>query len=459
MKKLFVSMGLVAAGAASLHATYAPDANSLGISRMWSVSATLRGFYDDNYTTSSGITKRSSLGFEVSPRIDLIMPLQQTEFGLRYIYGLYYYQDREANGQDPIDQTHQLDLWVDHAFNERWQVKVQDSFVVAQEPELLNPSGVFGLLQRTAGNNMVNTATITLHTDWTRLFSTELGYQNTFYDFESSGAEIGTGTIPGFLPLPLPFFPQSVDTVTPSLAGLLNRDEQSAWLNLEWQLRPETMVLVGAKFGLVNYTGNELVADAYVYDPATLFYSKTIPYYSNSRDNRSYFGYIGFQHIFLPNLVMSAQGGVQYSESYNDPLSSPSIAPYAVMSLTYTYSSGNYAQIGFMQSQNATDVIKPDNSGRITQDQETSVVYASINHHLTPKLLATVIGQWQNAVFQEGIYANEADVFYDLGVNLSYSFNPHFSADIGYNFDKLNSGAEGRDFTRNRFYVGVSAAY
>ena len=33
-------------------------------------------------------------------------------------------------------------------------------------------------------------------------------------------------------------------------------------------------------------------------------------YYSNSRDNRSYIGYLGFQHAFLPNLSVDAAGGL-----------------------------------------------------------------------------------------------------------------------------------------------------
>src|ERR1039458_4611575 len=131
IKKLFVSVGLIAAGTASLQGAYAPEWSSTSAS-MWSVSGTLRGFYDDTYTPASSGPNRGSFGFEVSPQINLNVPLQQTELGLRYTYGMYYYQERQDLGQNPIDQTHQLDLWVDHAFTERWQGKVQDSFVVGQ---------------------------------------------------------------------------------------------------------------------------------------------------------------------------------------------------------------------------------------------------------------------------------------------------------------------------------------
>src|SRR5271170_552413 len=114
MKKLIVSLGLAAAGTAGLHADYAPGLNSMQTTKIWSVSSTLRGFYDDNYTTSPNGQKQGSAGFEVSPSLSLNVPLQQTEIGVRYTYGMYYYQERQNQGNDPIDQTHQVDLWVDH---------------------------------------------------------------------------------------------------------------------------------------------------------------------------------------------------------------------------------------------------------------------------------------------------------------------------------------------------------
>jgi hypothetical protein len=210
------------------------------------------------------------------------------------------------------------------------------------------------------------------------------------------------------------------------------------------------MVVVGGNFGLANYTADEQIA----FVPMLGKF-----YYSQNRDNRSYIGYVGFQHVFLPNLSVNAQGGVQYTETYNDPLSSPSLAPYAVMSAIYTYASGSYAQVGFTESQNATDVIAPTPSGRVTQYQQSSTVYASINQKLTPKLMGTVIGRWQHSVFNEGLYNNMAEDYYSLGLNLSYSFTPHFSGEAGYNLDDVHSQAAGDSYTRNRVYLGITAAY
>jgi hypothetical protein len=430
MKKFFVSVGLIAAGTASLQGAYAPDWNSMEAS-MWRVSGTLRGFYDDNYETAPNGTKRGSFGFEVSPQLELNVPLQQTEFGVRYTYGLYYYQRREELGENPIDQTHQFDLWVDHAFTERWQGRVQDSFVVGQEPELIDPNT--SLQRRVNGNNISNTGSLALNTAWTRLFSTKLNYNNSFFDYQNNGATTG-----------------NLATQGASLAGLLNRIDQSVSLDFQWHVAPETIAFFGGMFEWVNYTGDEPIAQ----NPATSSY-----YFSESRNSRSYFGYVGIQRSMLANLSFTGKAGVQYTDNYNDPSASTSLNPYADLSLIYTYLPGSYAQIGFTQTQNATDQVTPDSNGHITLDTESSTVYASINHKLTPKLLGTIIGRWQHSIYNGGLYNNQAVDYYNLGANLSYSFNQHFSADAGYNFDDFVSQIPGSNYTRNRIYLGVSAAY
>ena len=107
--------------------------------------------------------------------MDLNVALQQTELGLRYTYGMYYYQDRQNLGQNPIDQTHQFDLWLDHAFTERWQTKVMDTFVIGQEPELIDPNT--SVPTRTEGNNIRNTGTIDAEHDLDAVVQHQLDYR------------------------------------------------------------------------------------------------------------------------------------------------------------------------------------------------------------------------------------------------------------------------------------------
>ena len=422
MKKLFVSLGLAAAGTASVYAVYAP--NSPDTSKMWSIAASLRGFYDDNYIT--GPHKQGSFGFELNPQFNLDMSLQQTEIDLRYVYGLYYYQKRKDRGQNPIDQTHQFDFFVDHAFTPLLEAKVADSVVVTQDPWLSSVGTATP--ERVDGNNINNTASVTVHKTWTRRFSTSLQYQNVLYSYENN-----SGT-----------------AADPSYTGLLDRIEQTIGVDLEWAFSRTTTGLVGYKYGQVNFTGNEPVAQNL---------NTGAIYYSDSRDNRSHYGYVGVQHEFLDNLMGQANVGVQYTTYYNDPTSSSSFGPYADASLIYTYAAGSYAQVGVTQMRNATDQVGVNSQGQITQDQESTVVYASLNQPLTSKLTGSVVGHYQYSVYHDGAFNSQSSEFYNLGVNLTYAFNRHFSSDLGYNFDWYTTPVPGLGYTRNRLYFGVSASY
>ncbi|MGA9778193.1 MAG: outer membrane beta-barrel protein [Verrucomicrobiia bacterium] len=433
MRKFFVCAGLALAGTTGLQAAYAPDLNQLETAKLWSVSGTLRGFYDDNYNTApDGPTKRDSFGFELSPSLSLNVPLQQTELGLKYTYGLYYYQDREQIDGRPIDQTHQLDLWVDHAFTERWEAKVQDSLAVGQEPELING----GTIYRTEGDNVHNMAAISVDTQWTRLLGTVLSYQNNFYDFQQSG---GNTT-----------FPYN----NPSLAGLLNRDEHDISLNVNWQLQPTLLAFVGYQFGLINYTANEPIGVATI--------APIVTFYSDNRDNWSQYGYVGAQYNPLDNLTLAAQAGIQYADYYNPPAGAPStdqLSPYAKLSGTYTYLPGSYVEAGFTQSRNATSVVAISGNS-VTLDQESSVVYATLNHQITPRLAGNITGQIQYSTFNGGAADGQSQTWYSVGLNLAYTINPHVSAEIGYNYDDVNSPASIQaGYDRNRIYLGVTGTY
>jgi hypothetical protein len=425
MKKIFVSMGLVAAGTAGLQAAYAPDAGN-DASKVWNVSATLRGFYDDNYLTSH--TKHGSFGFEASPSLQANVPLQQTEIGVKYTYGLYYYQQRENNGQNPVDQTHQFDLWIDHAFSPRWEARVQDSVVRAQEPDLNIASGAFSTAQRASGDYVVNNAHLTLNTVWTQLLSTELSYNNVLVSYDNGG---GTA-------------------ISPSYAGLLDRDENYVALNLKWQLMAETVGFVGYQFGAVNYTADEAIAPG---RPGGG------DFHSDDRNNLQHFGYVGVQHNLLENLTANARVGFQYADYYNDPSGTSSWGPYADVNVTYTYMPGGYAQVGVLETRNATDQVFPS-GGKITLDQESTVVYATVNHPITAKLIGSLVGRYQHGVYHGGGLNDESADWYSAGLDLAYNFNRHFSADIGYNFDYYSAPAVlVQSYTRNRVYVGVTGSY
>lgn len=439
MKRFIVSAGLVALGASAMESAMA-DASTEP--KYWNLGATLRGFYDDNYDVTDN--KKGSFGLELDPFVSFHVPRQQTDLGVRYTYGLYWYEDRQNIGVNAFDQTHQLDLWLDHAFNERWKGRVTDTFAVGQEPELLTPNPVTGVATpfRVNGDNISNHGNLGLETEWTRLFSSSLGYNNGWYDYDDRGTFVDSS---GAL--------MTGNQAGPSLAGSLDRIEESVSLNLQWRVLPHASASLGYSFSWVNYTANEPIAIASL--PAGNFV-----YHSSDRDNYSHYLTLGLSDEFIPSLSASISVGASYTDAYADPLfPSTSWGPYANLSLSYTYIPGSYVQFGFSQDVGSTDQVAPNASGGITQYSRNSVVYLDVNHRFTPKLIGTAIGRFQYTTYEGGAASSESTSSFGLGLNLTYQFNARFSVDAGYNFDLVTSGISGYGYGRNRVYLGLTANY
>jgi hypothetical protein len=423
----------------------ADDANSGSIPgpspKAWNVSASLRAFYDDNYSTAPN--KKGSFGIEFSPSVSANFDLKQTDFGARYTYGLYWYEERQNLGQNPLDQSHQVDLWLDHAFDERWKANVANTFAIGQEPELLGTSASQPF--RVEGNNIANHFNTKLDTQWTRLFSTEIAYGNDFYDYQDNNAGQLYSTQGG----------------DPSLAGLLNRDENSGEVDLQWHVQPETMIFTGYSVDWTDYNANEAIGLI----PGAGGGSPSDYYHSKDRDLLENKVYVGVQHQITPNLGGMVRVGADYADNYNDNTpgqAQDSWSPYVDLSLTYTYLPGSYAQFGFTHDINATDVGTTTVNGAgsaLTQYEESSIIYASVNHRFTEKLTGTLIGQIIYSDFQGGASNAGADVDYTFGATLAYQINQFLSVDTGYNYDNLQSGIAGRGYNRNRVYLGLTASY
>ena len=436
MKKIFASIGVVALGATAVHAENAAGMGMGGDNtKPWSVSASLRGFYDDNYNTSSGTNKFDSFGVTVSPSIAFKFPMDQTTLGFRYTYGATWYQDRTRinSSNNAWDQSHEFEGLFSHAFSSRFSLDAMDSFVISQQPGLIAGSGVNTYPYRTDGNNIRNHGEITLNGTLTRELSFVLGYQNTYYDYENDGGNV----------------------FQPSLSGLLDRMEHEALANLRWQALPKTVFVLGYNYKQVDYTSDEDIA-------LTISGIRD----SKSRNSRSHIFYGGVDQNFTKDLILSFRAGAQFIDYYNAPAGEPNdktTSPWGNLSLTYTYLPGSSVQVGFTHMRNQTDVVSPDPvTGSITSDQQTSVIYGAITHRITPKLTGRLTAQWQDAVFYGGVNDSKSEIFFDAGANLTYRFNPHFSTEIGYNYSQLNSDVNvvpTRDYNRNIVYLGVTATY
>ena len=430
MKRYFVSVGL-AAGAAGMQSAFAQAMDAGATPKIWNISSNLRGFYDDNYAVAHN--KQGSFGFELSPSIGANTSFQQTDIGVRYTFGMYYYLQRAQNGINPLDYTHQGDIWIDHAINERFKVNVTDTLAVGQDPKLVQGGAVI----RVSGNNLDNNGRITLNSEWTRQFSTATHYGNNLVVYNNSGTNSASN---------------------PNSAALLNRMEQNVGTDFQWHFQPEMMGFVGYNFSWVNYTADEQISPPNTVTTGGT--SKFVHYYSDARNSRTHYGYVGVSDEFSPSLSGTIRAGVSYTDVYNDPVSPyTSLAPYADMSVTYTYEPGCYVQAGFTQDQNATDVVTPDSQGQLTQYQESSVFYMDVNHQFNQKLSGALTSQYQYSTYKSGAYSGTGDNSVSAGLNFNYTINRHFSANTGYNFNELFSNINGRGNSRNVVYLGLSATY
>lgn len=436
MKTIVASVGLLALGAtvASAQGVVAPDS-----SKPWSVSATLRGFYDDNVNTAPDNFhppgfERSTMGFEVSPSANLTLSTGPTTASLGYAYSMKYYENKPYLNADHIDESHTFNAALTHAFNERYDISVSDSFVIGQEPDMLRAGNSLATFQRISGNNIRNYGSILFNAELTRQLGLELGYNNAYYDYADEKSFIDYS-----------FFPP---TVSPSLSSLLDRMEQSAHIDAKWKIVPETTALLGYRYGHFGYMSDE-----------PLFFN-TIdgqPVSSSIRNSDSHYIYGGVNHSFRPDLTASAQVGGRYTDYINDPNTQADWSPYARASMRWTYLPESFVEVGFAYDLTSTDLLGVMNN-TVTTSADAATVFGSVTHRFMPKLFGTLTGQYQNSKYNGGLYDDTTENFYLVGVSAEYRFNRYLAAQVGYDYDNLDSEF-GRSFDRNRVYFGVTASY
>ena len=442
MKKIVASVGLVALGASGLNAVYGQDMMDAIPNKPWNVSASLRGFYDDNINTvqSGSPYHQGSFGFQISPGADLNWQQEQTTVKAGLVYSLRWYDKKPFGNTGHDDQDFTFNGDVNHVFTERYRVDANDSFVIGQEPDFLRYGYALEEPQRVPGDNIRNYGTINFDGQLTPLFGFELGYANGYTDYHDT----------------TPF----VDTGVASLAAALNRIEQNIHLDSLWQMMPETQGLLGYEYAQADYIHNDIVG--YSSGPSPL--SSPVPLYSDSRNYRSHYGYVGMTHHFVPDLSVSGKVGIRDTDYYNSPTKENDLSPYVTADIQYNYTVGSSAEFGFNYDRNATSLIGATNTlPGLTLSQESAVLYGTIKHQFMPKLIGTLTGQFQYSTFNGGQYDGKDQKYYLVGLDLQYRFTPNLSADVGYNYDRVDSNlpvsaGEG-NYDRNRVYIGVTASY
>ena len=417
MKKIIASAGLAAVGAAGLHAQNYGDLTPEQASKRWSVSAAVRGFYDDNYTTRpSGDLKRDSFGLEISPSFSVNLPQETSYFGLSYNYSALFYEDRD---DDRWDQSHDVRLIFDHRFSERYRVNLRDQFVYSVEPTLLAQQGTVAVPLRSDAEGLHNHALLTFDAELTRQWALRISYGNDYYDYQDSG--------PG------------------SYSALLDRDEHAIRVDPRYVLAPDTTLFAGYQFGYADYLSDEFITVGGLR--------------GSDRDSRSHAFYVGADHQFTSTLRVEGRAGAKFREYPN--LDEDQLAPFVDIVGTYNYLPGSNLRVGVKYDNNATDVAVASGSdpNDVTLDQDTATLYVSVNHRITALLTAGLLTQFQHSVYNGGPTDGDVDDYLTMALNVAYKVHKNWSVEASYHLDNLWSDIDGREFTRNRVFAGVRGTY
>jgi hypothetical protein len=446
MNKITMTAGVVALSAASLHAADAMVSNmtpgSQQATKPWSISATLRGFYDDNYATAPKAIRRDSFGFEVSPSASLNLVRDQTAFGLSYVYSYRYYENRDHLDLPPDDQSHQVNAKLSHAFTPRFKLDVSDSFAVGQEPELLGNTGApVATFLRSNGDNIRNFVDASFSAGITDNLTAVLGYNNEYYDYDEEGVN--------------------------SRSAFLDRVNNRGSINLRQVVLPKTVAVAGYQFESVDYNApfSRSPIDPF---PNSVF---SRPYKADERDSYSHYFFLGVDQGITPTLNASLRAGVQYTKFdnlstlavLNPGINDEQWSPYVDANMTWFFMKDSYAQIGVRHQRSQTDVAFIN--GNPNLDAESTGVYGSVSHRFMGSFVASAIAQYQHSNYGDATSVDTSEDYFSAGLNLTWEINKFLSTEVGYNYDRLSSDVssvavnQNRSFTRNRVYIGIRGTY
>lgn len=385
----------------------------------------MRGFYDDNINSSPDGFEQDSVGFQLNPTLNYGILGERTTLNLRYDLSAKWYDNPYPNWTSPWQLAHTMEGALSHTFNPRINVVAKDSFVIGQEPDVLQvASSPFATSQTISGDNKRNYASMDVNLQATSLLGFQVGYDNLLYNYADSG---------NF-----------------SNSALLDRMHNIFHLDSRWTLQPQTVGILGYMFSDVNYTADDIAGIA-GFPPTAV--------YSDSRNARGHTVYVGAEHTFTPDLSAQLQGGVQIFDYYNDPSADTKVSPYVQGSMRYMYRATSSLEAGVSLMRSPTDAFNPSTGGSYVLDAESLVVYGAWVHEILPRLYSNVNGSFQQSKFNGGSLDGDSDYYYRVGLSLAYEISKYVSASVGYNWDQADSDDPSRAYNRNRVYLGVTAAY
>lgn len=370
--------------------------------RNWNVSLASGVQYDDNWN-STEFDKQSGIRY-VS---DLI--LQVKEVGQRsllngqYDYGLTY---PNYNRQGGVNQSHNLNVSETYSFSPRFLVSLNDNFVDALEPQVVQTLDKVPVTIQQAGTYLYNligaSASYSLTPRWTTSCSGSWDiwrYQEAAYATNN------------------------------------NHEDYSVTLSLLYSLDRRTVVGVNYQYAVSTYS---------------------FPGRDDSLNSDGNTGYLSVTHQFNPKLSLALNGGYSLRTSGNGDSST---SPTGYGALIYNYGPQNSVAIVAAESLSTANV---GGTGGFSAQENTSF-NLQVNHRFTARLHTTIQGSYVYGTYTLPIVGETlvpvtvtpSTQTFAGSIDIGYDFRVWLSARLDYNYYKLTSSFAALTQPYSRDVVGV----
>lgn len=375
------------------------DLSDLGVGNFskfpFHVSASVRGGYDDNVSTSNDFKQESSfIGANLGIAYDFGDARTQITLGAGAGFTFYLDDIKDFTGvtTNDYDINTYISLNLSHKVNARLTLSTVDYLSYSSEPDFTIAQGI----NRRAGNYFYTNDKFTASYMWTPRFSTATSYTLGILHYDDD-----------------------------FIGMFSNRVENTFGNEFRFALQPATLLVAEYRFQVISYEDNNL-------------------------DTNTHFVLGGFDHSFNPRFNVSVRAGAQIRQ-YDE--GGDKTAPY--FEGTLNYSIAKQTSIAWT---NRYAIEEPDIASYQSREVfRTGIqVRHNITDRLTGNLgMYYEHSDYDSAPGVSSFTENA----YDLAVSLRYGFTRYLGVEAGYNFTTVWGDVGFREYDRNRVWGGLNFAF
>jgi hypothetical protein len=373
------------------------------------ISASIRGGYDDNVTTSN-IGRQESWFTNAGLSVSYSLGTPRTQLALEWNSGFTYYWDQADSvgvGNDQWEPNVNLRLVLTHKASPRLTFDVSAYATYQSEPDFRLAQGI----NRRGGNFFFTQDQFKVSYLWTPRFSTATSYTLTALKYEES--EIG---------------------------AFQDRFENTFGNEFRFLVWPTTSMVGEYRFQVVTY--DEI-----------------------SRDSTTQYILGGIDHRFNPRFNASFRAGAEFRKADEEEGDGDRSSPYFEGALIYAL--GQKTTVSWTTRYGIEESDALLNPGR-----ETFRTGLQAHHNFTPRVSGSLAAFYQHdeyfgTTIQNppgsptpttviGSFTEEA---LDVALSVRYALTRYFGIEAGYTHTEVWGNLSLREYSRNRYWAGLTVTF